>query len=177
VTRRTSAAVLSAGLAGVLLTGCAADPKAELRASVESITADANDRDARGVRDGVADLLRRIDDAERAGDLTAAEAATMRDRAAAVQAAADSIDEDLIARREAEEAAAEAQRQLEAEREAARQAEEQRQAEERRRAEEEAARQAEEQEDAEEEAEKAAEEAEKAAEEAEKKRKKDEDDD
>jgi hypothetical protein len=174
VTRRAAAGA-GALAAVVLLTGCAADPRAELRAAVEGITADANDRDADGVRRGVDDLLGRIDSAERDGAATPQEAAVMRDRALAVQAAADSIDANLQARLEAERAAEQARRELEAEREAAALAEQRRQEDERRRAEE-AARQAEEDaEKAEEEAEKAEEEAEKEAEKREKEAEEDDD--
>ena len=84
---RRPAALAGVALSALLLSGCASDPRTELRSLVETITAEANDRDAAGVRSAVEDLLRRLDEAVRAGDLTEAEAATVRERALAVQAA------------------------------------------------------------------------------------------
>jgi hypothetical protein len=153
-------------LVGALLTGCASDPRADLRSLVEDITLEANDRDAAGVRSGVERLLSAVDRAVREGAISDAEAAVLRDRALAVQAGADEIDDNVLARREAERQAQEARERLEAERQAAAEAERLRQEEERRRAEQ-AARQAEE----------AAQQAERDAAEAEEKEQKDKDKD
>ena len=119
--RRRLAAV---GLTGVLvLTGCGGDPGADLRNAVADLTASANGRDADGVRSDVQTVLDRLDDAQRSGDITPEQAAVIRDRALAVQAAADQIDPDVIARREAEQKAQEEQARLEAERAAEAEAE------------------------------------------------------
>ena len=131
-------ALAVAGLTAALLTGCAAEPEDDVRALVEDITTEANERDADGVRTRVGDLLGALDDAVASGDLTDADAAVLRERALAVQAGADAIDPDVQARLEAERQAAEAQAQLEAERRAA-EAEEQARAEADRKAQEEAA--------------------------------------
>lgn len=128
------------GLAAVLLlSGCAGDVRGDLRELVSDITVSANARDADEVRRGVDQLLERLDDALRGDDVTPAEAEVIRNRALAVQAAADAIDEDVIARREAERAAEEARAQLEAEREAAEEAEQKRRLEEQQREQEKAA--------------------------------------
>lgn len=44
----------------LVLTGCSAEPRAELRGDVEAITLAANDGDADGVREGVEELLSTI---------------------------------------------------------------------------------------------------------------------
>lgn len=130
-------------LSGLLLAGCAADPREEIRALVEDVTAEANERDADGVRTAVAELVVAVDNAESAGDLPEAEADAIREAALAVQEGADEIDPDVLARREAEAEAERARQELEAERRAA---EEQRQrdAEADRKAEEQAEKEAEE---------------------------------
>lgn len=130
-------------LSGLLLTGCAADPRDEIRALVEDVTTEANARDADGVRTAVADLVVAVDNAESAGDLPEAEAQAIREAALAVQEGADEIDPDVLARREAQAEAEQARQELEAERRAA---EEQRQrdAEADRKAEEQAEKEAEE---------------------------------
>lgn len=130
-------AVGTALAAVLLLSGCAGDVRGDLRALVGDVTVSANAGDADAVRRGVSQLLARLEDAVRGGDVTPAEAEVIRDRALAVQAAADLIDEDLIARREAERAAEQARAELEAERKAAEEAERQRMLEEQRRAQEE----------------------------------------
>lgn len=54
-------ALLLAPVAALVLTGCStADPQAELRGDVESVTLAANDGDAGGVRDAVEELLSTI---------------------------------------------------------------------------------------------------------------------
>lgn len=104
-----------------LLAGCSGGP--QLQALVEDVTVAANERDADGVRSAVEELLGEIDAAQRSGDVTPERAEALRAAALQVEAAADEIDPDVIARREAEQAAREAQERLEAERAAARQAE------------------------------------------------------
>ena len=85
------AAALSLAL---LLTGCAADVRGELRKEVADITEAANDGDADGVRREVEDLQGALDDAVRSGELTSPEAAeiaaiaaSVRDRAALLEEA------------------------------------------------------------------------------------------
>ena len=132
------ARIVALGLTGaLLLTGCGGDPGAELRDAVADLTASANGRDAEGVRSDVDTVLERLDDALRAGDITPEQGAIIRDRALAVQAAADQIDPDVIARREAEQKAQEEQARLEAERAAEAEAERRRLEEEAKTAEEE----------------------------------------
>jgi hypothetical protein len=103
----------------LLLAGCGTDERDELRALVEGITLEANDGDADGVRRGTEDLLARLDDAVASGALSSDEAALLRDRAQALRAGADEIDPRVLAAREAERRAAEAEARLEAERRAA----------------------------------------------------------
>lgn len=119
--RPLAAVVGGAALSGLLLAGCSADPREEIRALVEDVTAQANERDADGVRSAVDELVVAVDSAVAAGDLPEAEAAEIRSAALAVQAGADEIDPDVIARRQAEADAEQARRQLEAERKAAEQ--------------------------------------------------------
>lgn len=66
----------AAGALAVLLlaSGCGVDARGELRSAVENITVDANARDADAVRTGVQDLLQRLEQAVRDGDVTRAEA-------------------------------------------------------------------------------------------------------
>lgn len=98
-------ALLALALGAGLLTGCGAQED-RVRGLVETITVAANQRDAAGVRTGVDDLLTELDAAVRAGDLSAQQAAAVRERAVAVRAGADAIDPQVLARREAERAAA-----------------------------------------------------------------------
>lgn len=155
---RTVAVVASLAL---VLTGCGSGGQDDLRAAVSDLTTAANARDADGVRRSAQAVIDRLDAAQRDG-LTPEQAAVVRDRAQLLLTAADSIDADLIAEREAAEAERLEQERLEAERaqaerEAAEQAaEEQQRLEEEQKAAEEAAKAAE----------KAAEEARKAEEEA-----------
>ena len=105
---------------GLLLTGCAGNAGSELRAAVAELTDAANRQDASGVRNAVDDVLARLPEAQRAGDVSPEGAAAIRERALAVQAAADGIDPEVIARREAEQRAQqEEQERREAERQAA----------------------------------------------------------
>ena len=163
--RRTAA--LSAA-AVLVLSGCAGDADAELRAAVADLTASANGRDADAVRTDAQTVLDRLDAAQRSGDVDTAQATVIRERTLAVQAAADSIDAEMIARLEAEQAEQEAQQEqerLDAEREAAEAAAEaERQRLEQERLDAEAEAEAEAREEAEEEARKAAEQAAKEAE-------------
>lgn len=135
------AAPVALAATAALLAGCSSGP--QLPALVEDVTVQANERDADGVRSAVEELLGEIDAAQRSGDVTPERAEALRAAALQVAAAADEIDPDVIARREAEQAAREAQERLEAEREAARKAEQAR-LELERKAEEEARKQAEE---------------------------------
>lgn len=129
-----------AASAVLLLSGCAADASGDLRRAVADLTGAANGRDADAVRDEVQAVLDALDDAQRSGDVAPAEGAVIRERAMAVLAGADSIDADVIARREAERAAEEAQQRAEAERAAAEEAERRRQEAEQRQQEQEAER-------------------------------------
>jgi colicin import membrane protein len=159
--RRTAA--LSAA-AVLVLSGCAGDADAELRAAVADLTASANGRDADAVRTDAQTVLDRLDAAQRSGDVDTAQDTVIRERTLAVQAAADSIDAELIARLEAEQAQQEQER-LDAEGEAAEAAAEaERQRLEQERLDAEAEAEAEAREEAEEEARKAAERAAKEAE-------------
>ena len=119
--RPLAVAVGCSAVSVLLLAGCAADPRAEIRALVEDVTVEANERDADGVRAAVDDLVLAVDSAVAAGDLPEDEAAAIRAAALAVQEGADEIDPDVIARREAEAEAEQARQQLEAERRAAEQ--------------------------------------------------------
>ncbi|MFP5219056.1 MAG: hypothetical protein ACLGIG_04865 [Actinomycetes bacterium] len=112
-------AISGSVLSALLLAGCAEDPRGEIRALVEDVTVEANERDADGVRTAVDELVVTVDSAVAAGDLPESEAAVIRSAALAVQEGADEIDPDVIARREAEAEAEEARQQLEAERRAA----------------------------------------------------------
>jgi len=125
VTRARTGAL---GLALVLaLSGCAGSGGAALRDATADLTAAANGGDADGVRSAVDEVLARLDDAQRSGDVTPQGAAVIRERALAVQAAAEEIDPEVIARREAEQKAQQdEQARLEAERQAAEEAERQR---------------------------------------------------
>lgn len=165
---RARTAVLALAL-GLLLSGCAGNAGAELRSATADLTAAANGRDADAVRSAVDDVLARLADAQAADEVTPQGAAVIRERALAVQAAADEIDPDVIARRDAEQQAEqEEQARIEAEREAAEEAERQRLEAERLAEEQEQARKAEEeaQKQAEEDAKKAEQERKKAEEEA-----------
>lgn len=126
MTPPSSVALATGGsvLSALLLSGCATDPRDEIRALVEDVTVEANELDADGVRTAVDDLVVTVDSAVAAGDLPADEGEALRAAALAVQAGADEIDPDVIARREAEADAERARQELEAERKAA---EEQRQ--------------------------------------------------
>ena len=119
---RAAVAVVAVVVSGALLTGCGTDERGELRALVEGITLEANDRDADGVRRGTEELLARLDDAVASGAVSEEEAALLRERAEALQAGADEIDPRVLAAREAERRAAEAEAaRQEAERRAAEQ--------------------------------------------------------
>jgi hypothetical protein len=122
VTARAGAAVGTTVLGVALLTGCSGDPHAALAADVRQITADANARRADAVRTGVDRLVSRVDAEARSGALTSAQAAALRRTALAVRSGADAVDADLIARRKAEQAAADAQRRVEQAQQAARDA-------------------------------------------------------
>lgn len=170
---------LAASTAAVvlLLTGCGAGSGRALRDAVADLTASANGRDADGVRRDGQTVLDRLDAAQRDEAVTPEQAATIRAQVQAVQAAADLIDPEVIARLEAEREAQEAAARLEAERRAAEEAEQAR-IEAERQAEQEAEKAAEQEaKRAEEEAKKAQEEAKKAEEEAKKAREADESDD
>jgi hypothetical protein len=69
----------------VLLSGCAADARGELRKQVADVTQAANAGDADGVRREVDDLDGALDDAVRSGELSSAEAATIASIAASVR--------------------------------------------------------------------------------------------
>lgn len=105
-------AAAATAVAVVLLSGCGTDARAQLRTQVQTITTHANARDASGVRTSVDALLRNVDDAARRGSLTPAEADRLRRTAQAVRTAADTIDPNVIARQQAEQAALDAQRRL-----------------------------------------------------------------
>lgn len=111
---RELAACAAVPAAALLVAGCGSgdDPRPQLQAGVQRVTAQANARNADGVRAAVDDLLRRTDAAVRSGGLSAAEATRLRSTAQQVRAAADSIDADLLARQRAEQAAREAQQRL-----------------------------------------------------------------
>lgn len=111
MTRRAVAAALSV----LVLAGCGTagtGSRVDLRADVRQITAQANARDAAGVRAGVDSLLRRIDAALASGQLSSADAARLRATAQSVRTAADTIDAGLLARQQAEQAARDAQLRL-----------------------------------------------------------------
>lgn len=109
MTRRAVAAALTV----LALAGCGtAGSRVDLRAEVQQITAQANARDAAGVRTGVDSLLRRIDAAVASGQLSSADAARLRATAQSVRTAADTIDAGLLARQQADQAARDAQRRL-----------------------------------------------------------------
>ena len=65
-------------VAALVLTGCSAEPRAELRSDVEAITLAANDRDADAVREEVEDLLSTIRSQIGSGELDRAEGERLR---------------------------------------------------------------------------------------------------
>ena len=114
--RRLAAAVVVGVL---LLSGCGSDVRGELRDAVADVTAEANNRDADGVRRAVDVLLGRVSQARADGAISAEEAGNIERIALAVQQKADLVDRQLI---EEQRRLAEEQQRLEAEREAAEQA-------------------------------------------------------
>lgn len=112
--------VAGAVAAGVLLlSGCTSDVRGELRDAVADVTAEANDRDADGVRRAVDVLLGRVSQARADGAISADEAGNIERIALAVQQNADLVDRELI---EEQRRIAEEQQRLESERQAAEQA-------------------------------------------------------
>ena len=65
-------------VAALVLTGCSAEPRAELRSDVEAITLAANDRDADALREEVEDLLSTIRSQIGSGELDRAEGERLR---------------------------------------------------------------------------------------------------
>lgn len=74
-------ALVALPLAAVVLAGCAADPRVELRDLVEDVTAAANDRDAAGLRRAVDALIAEVEKQRRDGVLGPTEASRLLDLA------------------------------------------------------------------------------------------------
>jgi hypothetical protein len=89
---RRSAALGLTVAATLLVSGCAADVRGELRRDVSRITDEANARDAEGVRRGVDRLLDRLPGAVDSGEVSSAEAARIAELARLLRDRADLLE-------------------------------------------------------------------------------------
>jgi flagellar biosynthesis GTPase FlhF len=104
VTRRRL--LVAAPLVALLLAGCGASGRADVRDAAEAVTSAANAGDADGIRDAVDDLLAELDRQVAAGELASPQAARIAAAARDVRASAVLVDEEAIeADRKAQEEA------------------------------------------------------------------------